>query len=299
MMGNILDKTDKSQAPTPVGTTTEKESKYRWARPSEMGQFKLILKNDLNLEGSYQRDSVSNFRVIEIARHFDWRRFGVLLVIRRKDGTLWVIDGGHRLRATFYRSEISQLPCLVFDSSEEGEAALREEARMFLDTNQMPIHINSYSSHKAGVTAEDDADIIAAKIYNKHHYRLKRYGFVQGEKVFNAIGALKWTVTIDPDLADRSFALTTEIAQGERIPGEIIKGLFVLAQRLKDKADILEDPYAGILKAVGIGGMLRSIESEKYDSGKQGTLAAARGILRLLNKRRRNKLGWNTDSSEE
>lgn len=114
-MPNMLDKRDHSFAPNPNGKgSQEKVEKYRWAKSSSPGEMMHLSKDELNLDDQYQRERVSEEAVVKIARNFDWALFGVLKVARRTDGTLWVFDGGHRLRACFYRSDIKTIPCIVF-----------------------------------------------------------------------------------------------------------------------------------------------------------------------------------------
>lgn len=51
---------------------------------------------DLNIDPAYQRE-VSGQRVKRIVNEFTWLLFDAILVSKRADGSLWVIDGGHRV----------------------------------------------------------------------------------------------------------------------------------------------------------------------------------------------------------
>lgn len=96
-----------------------KRIQFNWADPDDRGEYMDIPKDHLEVDHTYQRDTVSIERINSIAREFRWSAFGVLLIIRGSDGTLWVYDGQHRLAAAKLRDDIDDLPCLVFA---EGDA---------------------------------------------------------------------------------------------------------------------------------------------------------------------------------
>lgn len=53
---------------------------------------------ELNVDRSYQRGVTLKF-VQEIVNNFDVRKVGTILVSRRADGSLWIIEGSHRAEA--------------------------------------------------------------------------------------------------------------------------------------------------------------------------------------------------------
>ena len=81
---------------------------------------------------------------------FSWKRFGVLCVSRRPDGTLWLFDGQHRHGAAMRRSDVTHLPCIVF-----RHAAVKDEARGFLDVNTTRATVGAYDKFRALVVARD------------------------------------------------------------------------------------------------------------------------------------------------
>ena len=96
---NILSKVDRSLAPVPNpnrAVAVSKRDKFDWSTGGSRGEFRWIAKNDLNIDSRYQRDQVSEAKVMEIARDWDWLLLGCISVIEREDGSLWVFDGGHQ-----------------------------------------------------------------------------------------------------------------------------------------------------------------------------------------------------------
>ena len=153
-MGNILDKKDKSIVPNPVRGGTPKEEKWKWARPSSPGTYRQINKSELNIDDRYQRDEQSRDRVMRIARDWDWSLFEVLMVAERSDGTFWVFSGGHRVRASFYRSDIQALPCLVFSMND-----VADEARAFIAVRKMSSSIKALDTYRACVCSSGASSI--------------------------------------------------------------------------------------------------------------------------------------------
>ncbi|HJJ54524.1 MAG TPA: hypothetical protein O0X50_00370 [Methanocorpusculum sp.] len=113
------------KCPVPGSDDIDKIEKYGWTSSGKPMHFAWINKSKLNI-GRYQRE-FKKAKVLELSSA--WHHYAVqaLTVGIRKDGTMWVVDGQHRLRAACNRSDISDLPCMCFDSTgEEEESTLWE-----------------------------------------------------------------------------------------------------------------------------------------------------------------------------
>ena len=263
-----------------------KRKRYSWAENSGPGEFMMINKVDLNIDGSYQRDEVSKSKVLDIARDWDWKLFGTLSVVERPDGTFWVYDGGHRCRASLKRDDISDLPCMVFEAEDE-----KTEARAFIGTNTMKNNVSAYHKHRASVVTGEPIAIAAQSILNKHGYfpmqsATKKYGF-------SAINTLQSQLKNDPALAERVFSVCASIAQdGEHISGVVLKALFTCQKKLEGKADILTNGHLERLKSATLPGIEAAIRREKHIVGRGGELISAKAVLDLLNKNKRYRLSF-------
>jgi ParB-like nuclease family protein len=120
----------------PRGKATSNDRKANDRRPhypppvGSLPSIEWVHLNRLSIDSTYQRstDNAASRRLIAgIAAKFDWRLCAPLVVSRRADDTLTIIDGQHRWMAVCRRDDIPQLPCCVFryESTEE-------EARMFI-----------------------------------------------------------------------------------------------------------------------------------------------------------------------
>jgi hypothetical protein len=283
---NILNKTNRSIAPT-FGDTTNgvaKREKFSWSNPCKPGTFLMVRKEDLNIDGTYQREEVSALKVREIASEWDWKLYGVLSVILRPDGTLWVYDGGHRCRAAFLRDDITELPCMVFSVSDRID-----EARAFLGTNLIKTFVSAYHKHRAAVLTGEPVAKVAAAILSKHGYIVSTNS---GKNEFAAINTLQKIAKEDAVTAERVFSACIVIAGSNQdaISGDILEGLFRCQKKLEGNADILTNGHLEKLAKETLPGIGAAIRRERHIIGKGGATIAAKAILDLLNKGKQRRL---------
>ncbi|WP_052761956.1 DUF6551 family protein [Aurantiacibacter luteus] len=121
------------------------------------------LVGQLQVDAGYQRSVVggdSQALIRRIAQHWNWDLCQPLVVSRRADGSMWVIDGQHRLEGAKLRGDIHQLPCVVVDY-----ACREDEAASFVHLNQQRRPLSKLDLFKAAVASEDaEACAIAAAI---------------------------------------------------------------------------------------------------------------------------------------
>lgn len=87
----------------------------------------------LSVDPSYQRatDSEASRRIIVgMVKRWDWSLCQPLVVARRPEGDLFILDGQHRHAGALERGDIHFLPCVVLSS-----LGLEEEARTFVELN--------------------------------------------------------------------------------------------------------------------------------------------------------------------
>lgn len=112
-----------------------------------------LLPKQLEIDAKYQRslDSDQSQQLVRaIAQHWNWDLCQPLVVARRPDGKLYVIDGQHRLAAARLRGDIAQLPAVVvqYDSVEDEEAS-------FVLLNQQRKPLSKLDLFKAAVASGD------------------------------------------------------------------------------------------------------------------------------------------------
>ena len=111
--------------------------------------------HELKIDHTYQRaiaTPASQTLITRIARDWDWSMCQPLVVAERSsdEGSLYVIDGQHRLAAARLRNDIYQLPCVVIRS-----AGVEAEAAMFWQMNGARQPLTRLDLFKAAMASGD------------------------------------------------------------------------------------------------------------------------------------------------
>ena len=115
---------------------------------------------DLNVDAAYQRSTEAGPSVTlirRIAMFWDWSLFHPLSVARRPDGSLWVVDGQHRLAAARLRRDLYDLPCVV-----SHYASVDEEAASFVAMNMARRPLSALDLFRAAHAGHGDVAVAIA-----------------------------------------------------------------------------------------------------------------------------------------
>lgn len=144
--------------------------------------------SELRIDDSYQRSidtGPSQALIDRIARNWDWRMCLPLVVSKRDDGSLYVIDGQHRLAAAQRRNDIPFLPCCV-----SVYGSVEDEAAMFVAMNRQRRQMNRLDDfHAAQAGGDEEATAIAAIIRSVGFTVSRKTGsatWVPGEVAFTS-----------------------------------------------------------------------------------------------------------------
>jgi hypothetical protein len=285
---NILDKTDRSTVKD-FGNenlpASSKAQKFGWAPTAPWGEFRMIPKEQLNIDDRYQRREVSKAKVLDIARKWDPRLFCAISVVERGNGSYWVFEGGHRARAAFYRDDVTELPCMVFRSG-----GLSEEADTFVNANTMKSAVSSYHKFRARLVAKHALAIqtnamIEAVGYHPSPQANKKHGFC-------ALETFQKMVKENPQTAFRVLQLCAEISEdGAPIPISVMRGLYALTKRLEIGDKFLFEPrHVSRLRETGMEALAAAVQREKHINGQGGPLIEARAIHKILNHKLKNRI---------
>jgi hypothetical protein len=239
----------------------------------------------------YQRKSLGQKKINDIARNFDFKLLGTLQVVRRSDGTLWVFDGGHRLRAALKRSDITLLPCMVYEVN-----SIVEEARAFFGTNTLNSKVSSFCRYRAMVIAEEPNALIVRDILEQNGYipsvSIKNKGFSALNTLYNA-------VKLDKSNAKKTFSLCAKIEKNgatDALSKYIFEGFYYLSRHL-DENDY--EKLANIALSFDIKVFSKSINNKAIILGNSRTkLTCALGILDVINKKTRKKIRINNENAD-
>lgn len=265
-----------------------KEERYGWSTPGPMGKFKHINKRLLDIDTRYQRREVSSAKTLKIAREFDWKLFGTLAVVQRPNGSYYVYDGGHRLRASLKRSDIEEVPCLVFFVDD-----VVVEAEVYERGNQDVTYLSAVDKYNSALFRGDPNAVRANQIIGKHGYRVAKSNEAYG---FQAIKILRDMIQKDDELAEKCFDLSVALAEnGEQIPSSILRALFYLSNAVD--GDIFSGKWRKKISQYSISSISHAIRQEKHIMGMGGARIEAKAILDLLNKKAKHRLHFKHEES--
>lgn len=182
----------------------------------------------LSVDESYQRttDNAASRRLIaNIAAKFDWRLCAPLVVARRADESLVIIDGQHRWMAASMRNDIPQLPCCIF-----RYASREEEARMFIVANRARKPMNRLDDYFAALAACDEDALEIRQVVTNAGLKVARNtaatAWGPGEVAFTSSIA-KAIRRFGPELASAALANMAEAFPDQKLNhgGAIFGGL--------------------------------------------------------------------------
>lgn len=141
--------------------------------------------DQLQIDPGYQRgleSGASRALIRKIATFWDWGLCQPLIVARRADGALYVVDGQHRLAAARLRADIGQLPCVI-----TGYRNAAEEAAAFVSLNQNRRPLTGLDIFKAALASGDREAVTIAGALEEAGLELAGSTNNQAMKI-NAVG---------------------------------------------------------------------------------------------------------------
>jgi len=224
-------------------------------------QFALI--GSLEVDDTYQRSiegGPSKKLIIKIAENWDWRLCLPLLVSRRA-GKLFVIDGQHRKEAAELRGDIPHLPVVIFDFDDP-----KAEAELFIAANRSRRAMSPLDDFHAAVVAGDpkamavnDAVIAAGlnvgRIQAWQHWKPGEVVFVPTiQRALSSKG---------PAIVGQALSMIARAFDGLVLTGvgAVFHGLCVIIQqRQREQKPIDAELMEIVLKEVGIPGWREVLE---------------------------------------
>lgn len=256
----------------------DKVKRYGWMTKDEPGVLMTLHKDVLQIHPAYQRDVIPA-KVKEITANWSWVGVGAI-VIGERGGDYWVIDGQHRVLAAKRRSDITHLPCVVFQT--EG---VRQEAIAFLDLNTGRKPVSSIGKFKAMLAAGDEAACTV-------HKTLEALGvsLVATAKKGRELKSVAWSVRKageSPDKFSTVMRIAAELSHDMPIQERLLDGLWHINDRLP--GGICEKRFSERLRAVGARRLIDAANKAAAYFVKGGASVWATGMMEEINKGLRNK----------
>lgn len=249
---------------------------YGWKFRDAPGRFEMIGKGLLDVDPEYQRTgSVSNDKVLRIASKWSWLACGALIVAERPDGRLFVVEGQHRLLAARKRSDITQLPCLIFRVE-----SVEREAEGFLQANTERRPVNACDKYRARLRAGDELALRLQSIFDASGYRVVS-GHGEGKSV-RCVGLCLSLLEQDGELFQDLWPLVVLAHEEGTIHERVLAGLFYLAQ--KTDRQIMREPFRTRIANAGRAAFIDAANKASAFYAKGGPRVWGVGIAGMLNK---------------
>lgn len=237
------------------------------------------LVDHLLVDDTYQRSiegGASQKLIVKIAENWDWRLCLPLLVSKR-DGKMFVIDGQHRLEAARLRGDIRDIPVVVFDFNDP-----KAEAELFVQANRSRRNMGTLDDFHAAVVAGDAKAIAINEVVTEAGLVVGRNPAWQywkpGEVVF--VSAIQRALTAQGrPLVEQVLGMMGRAFEGHVLTGggALFTGLCQFtAERMKAGSPIDVQLMEIVLAEVGIPGWKEATETA--DSGQERAEAMLKAL---------------------
>lgn len=278
---------DQSEYVEKKGVAISKVDRYGWTVANSPGQFQWIEKRFLKVNKEYQRDAIES-KVMSFAREWNWQACGVLHVSFR-EGAYWVFDGGHRLMAAMRRSDISSLPCMIFDCGK-----VSQEASAFLAVNSHRKAVTAFEKHNARIVAGDGLSFVVNEAIANNGLVLNKNARSVGQ--IKCLDLCLWMASQSTVRFEKVLRFGTDICTADNmyVRRDILFGLWSVDGGCVDKvtgekADLGHARLADRIRKIGAQRLCDAMARAAAFEGKRSEIVLGRAIVSEVNKGLHNK----------
>jgi hypothetical protein len=252
----------------------DKTEKMGWATVDQPGVPWLAKKQDLHIDSNYQRTMVSESRIAAITQQWSWVACGSIIIAER-DGTFWVIDGQHRVLAAMRRSDIQELPCIVFKS-----LGVEDEALAFYRANSVRGNVTPFDKLRALLAAGDRLAIDVVTIMDEQGY--KPSNVHGGAYTVSCVAAFVSAVKVNRGALKKVWPLVAKLHNGLQIKKSVLDALIYIAKFGTD--DITSPQWEKRVLKRGLHEINNAIDRAHSLYQRGGTKIFAAATVEVLNK---------------
>lgn len=251
----------------------DKVKRYGWTIKHESGELRYLAKEILKIHPDYQRDATIQ-KVTEITAKWSWISCGAI-VVGYRDGDYWVLDGQHRVLAAKRRSDIIELPCVIYKTQD-----IKQEAAAFLELNTGRKPVAAIAKFKAMVVAGDEDALIVNDALNKLGLIMKPCA-----KKPNEIKCIGWALKKAKENKLEFFNVLTvakHISPDTCIQEKLLSGLWYLNRRID--GGLLNKKLLERLIKIGAEKLTQAAAKASAYFGMGGEKIWGTGMLEEINK---------------
>lgn len=267
---------------TTVGTELEAEKK-QWVT-------EWVAIEELQIDPAYQREP-NPARVKKIAENFDRALAGVLLVNKRTNGSLFVMDGQHRLEAMKLRKYDMAL-CNVYQGLTQAQ-----EASIYHTADTQTSKLTALDAFRAKLIAQDAEALDIRRIVEKNGLRIyiQREGTHPGKKrpstTIWAIATLQDIYQKDKGkLLDATLELARLSWPGE---GEVFKDKFLLGLahfHQKYQGEYRQQDFIEKMHTISLAAVHQKAHALATEGGGAMVVSYSKAFWSLYNRGRRTRI---------
>jgi hypothetical protein len=253
----------------------DKIERYGWRLHNAPGDLRHIHKNELSVGAVYQRESYKH-KILEISRNWNWIACGTIAVA--KVGKKFrVMDGQHRVLAARNRSDVTELPCIVFETED-----VAEEARGFLALNTLRKPVSIIDKHKAQLIAEDETALKIQKTLDDLGLTIVKSA--KGPGQFGALAMAYRRSVEDHQSFAKVLGFAAEITRNAGMPvaEKLVDGLWYIDRNYE--GGVTERKIAARIRHVGGDRLLEGALRAAAYFARGGSRVFAQGMMDVLNK---------------
>jgi hypothetical protein len=264
-----------------LSTKNNNVVRHNWATIGTPGTFRQIDKHSLVCDESYQRTWTES-KALDIARDWAWWALGAISVAQRADGKYYVFDGQHRVLAAKKREDVGLLPCLVFEMD-----SVQLEALAFLRSNSARKPVNAVQKFKA-LTVTEDAAALLIKSLADSAGRVVSSG--SGPTTVACVSSMRWMIGTDEAALVRIWPVVAEVCKGAALHHRLLEAMFFIERRMPNGSSLSDKVWRQRLLQIGADELCQSIYKSTVYNEKGSVKIYADGVLKAINKGRRNLL---------
>jgi len=222
----------------------------------------------------YQREGYKS-KVRELASKWSWISCGALVVAKR-ESIYWVVDGQHRKLAADSRSDIKELPCLVFQV-----ASVEDEARAFLATNVNRRNVSAHDKYRASLGAGDETARKVQEAINNAGLRVTTASVEP--RAFKSVATAQKIAASDFDGLVDVLAVCGELARAENCPvhSRLLSGLYYIHKRVE--GGLANPRLRKRILQIGARQLVAGANKAAAYYGQAGSKVCADGMLQAIN----------------
>lgn len=247
---------------------------YDWKLLDHPGELRMLNKRLLRVDEQYQREATES-KVKEIARAWSWLACGAVMVAER-EGLYFVYDGQHRVLAALRRSDIENLPCVVFRT-----AGTKEEAEAFLRANKNRKSLNGLAKFRAATAAGHPAALLVQQLISGVG---RTPSEVSSGTTVRCLALMMLHAERQPDVLKRVWPLIAEVCAGNPTHERVMDGLLYIENHLPQGESLLDREWRKRVLRVSYDGLLGAANRFAAAYAKGGAKVWGLGMVEAMNK---------------